>query len=291
MAKMVTAEQIDRMKKLRGEGLSYKSISEAVGCSDRTVKNWLIPGEREKQRERSRKNREKNPEYKIKWRTDNPNYYREYYEKNKEAEKERSRKYYIANTEAVKLRTNKWVEENRERYSETYRRYYKNNREARREFGRKYHIKNKEAINKRHRDRYKYNQEHGIFRRCANPEERIAYMREWRKNNREKTLASNAAYRALKAEATVGDLSEIQAIYDCAANNPDVMCYLHLDGCPYADGEKISVGDRHVDHVIPLSRGGMHTASNLAISCSRCNLSKGTKLLEELEELDDIRQN
>ena len=33
----------------------------------------------------------------------------------------------------------------------------------------------------------------------------------------------------------------------------------------------------HVDHVIPISRGGYNGPENLVISCPKCNLSKGTK--------------
>lgn len=40
-----------------------------------------------------------------------------------------------------------------------------------------------------------------------------------------------------------------------------------------------------LDHLIPYSRGGQHTAGNLITACSRCNLSKHAKTLpaESLE--------
>ena len=34
----------------------------------------------------------------------------------------------------------------------------------------------------------------------------------------------------------------------------------------------------HIDHVIPLSRGGRHSEGNLQLLCKPCNLSKGAKL-------------
>lgn len=37
----------------------------------------------------------------------------------------------------------------------------------------------------------------------------------------------------------------------------------------------------HVDHVVPISRGGPHEVSNLVIACARCNMSKGARLLSE----------
>lgn len=40
--------------------------------------------------------------------------------------------------------------------------------------------------------------------------------------------------------------------------------------------------DWHVDHIIPLSRGGQHTLNNVQVSHPRCNLSKYNKLLTEV---------
>lgn len=37
----------------------------------------------------------------------------------------------------------------------------------------------------------------------------------------------------------------------------------------------------HIDHRIPLSRGGSNAPENLCISCPKCNLSKGNKLPHE----------
>ena len=40
-------------------------------------------------------------------------------------------------------------------------------------------------------------------------------------------------------------------------------------------------GPFHLDHVVPWSRGGEHTADNLIVSCAQCNWSKGSKTVEE----------
>lgn len=36
-----------------------------------------------------------------------------------------------------------------------------------------------------------------------------------------------------------------------------------------------------MDHIVPESRGGATTVSNITLACRRCNRSKGTKTLEE----------
>jgi 5-methylcytosine-specific restriction endonuclease McrA len=38
---------------------------------------------------------------------------------------------------------------------------------------------------------------------------------------------------------------------------------------------------RTADHMLPLSRGGWHTASNLIMACNPCNSSKGNKTFDE----------
>lgn len=43
--------------------------------------------------------------------------------------------------------------------------------------------------------------------------------------------------------------------------------------CFYCDGDF-----EHVDHFIPLSKGGDHSLENVRPSCAQCNLSKGSKL-------------
>jgi 5-methylcytosine-specific restriction endonuclease McrA len=46
----------------------------------------------------------------------------------------------------------------------------------------------------------------------------------------------------------------------------------------------INVGNvYHVDHVIPLSRGGSNGPENIVIACPHCNLSKSNRLPHEWE--------
>lgn len=51
---------------------------------------------------------------------------------------------------------------------------------------------------------------------------------------------------------------------------------LERDGfrCRYC-GLEASEAQLHVDHVVPVSKGGTHGLENLVASCERCNLGKG----------------
>jgi len=37
----------------------------------------------------------------------------------------------------------------------------------------------------------------------------------------------------------------------------------------------------HIDHVVPLSKGGAHSYANVQLAHARCNLSKGASLLRK----------
>jgi len=44
--------------------------------------------------------------------------------------------------------------------------------------------------------------------------------------------------------------------------------------CPYC-GNSVGPGGHHLDHIVPVSRGGLNTVDNLVYICARCNLKKG----------------
>ncbi len=52
--------------------------------------------------------------------------------------------------------------------------------------------------------------------------------------------------------------------------------------CAYCGKKQLRVGQEimHLDHVIPLTRGGKHLESNLILCCYQCNNSKFNKLLQ-----------
>jgi len=109
----------------------------------------------------------------------------------------------------------------------------------------------------------------------------LRYRAQYKKEHASDVNAYNAAYRAFLKGAVVGatieQLAGIKEIYRRAKEDPKVRCYL----C----GKLIPKGHRHVDHIIPLSRGGKHTLSNLAIACDTCNESKCDKMPEEIGRL------
>jgi len=100
------------------------------------------------------------------------------------------------------------------------------------------------------------------------------YKARYRKEHQYQYTSYRTVRRALIAGATIGNLVEIKAIYQRAQEDPKGRCYL----C----GQKIPFGKRHVDHIIPLSKGGAHRPSNLAVACKECNRRKAAKMPEDI---------
>lgn len=57
--------------------------------------------------------------------------------------------------------------------------------------------------------------------------------------------------------------------------------------CAYCAEELVE--QFHIEHMIPVSRGGNGDWTNIAITCQACNLSKGNKTLEEFWLLEGPR--
>lgn len=57
--------------------------------------------------------------------------------------------------------------------------------------------------------------------------------------------------------------------------------FLLQENCCALCGKDIS-RRRHLDHIVPVARGGIHTASNVQFTCPHCNLSKSNRILDEI---------
>ena len=105
----------------------------------------------------------------------------------------------------------------------------------------------------------------------ANPELAKERWRKWREANPEKKSAQRQQRRALKANADGTSTAEqIKARFQ-----------YHENRCYYCGDNESGL---HVEHRIPLSRGGSNWPANLVPSCPSCNLQKGTKTETEFKK-------
>jgi 5-methylcytosine-specific restriction endonuclease McrA len=131
--------------------------------------------------------------------------------------------------------------------------FRKSNIDALRIAGRKHYAENAEKIRASDHKRY-----------LENPNRRYSM---WLKSQRR---------RAIEKEKSHG----------CVVKNTiDAIILLNNNSCVYCGGPY-----EHIDHIMPLTLGGMNCIENLTTACARCNMSKGAKLLENwLTDTIDIK--
>jgi 5-methylcytosine-specific restriction endonuclease McrA len=101
--------------------------------------------------------------------------------------------------------------------------------------------------------------------RQANKEKHRQTNRAWEQSNPQKVKAFKSKRKALVRNASVHKITnaEILKLY----SSPCFYCGLN--------------GIMHIDHVVPISRGGNHSIGNLVAACQLCNLSKSSKTIME----------
>lgn len=97
--------------------------------------------------------------------------------------------------------------------------------------------------------------------------DRSEYNSEWGKANRDKRRESTRRRKALLKGATVIEPFTKQEVWE----RDNGRCGICL--------EMADESDWHLDHVIPLSKGGQHTLANVQVSHPVCNLRKKDKIL------------
>lgn len=175
-------------------------------------------------------------------------------DKNKE-----KRKVYLEITkENRRITQRSYYEENKEKLNIKCKAYYKTNKE---------HLN---AVNKAWTDANKY--------RCA------AQQKAWRDANKERCASNKKAWCEANPEkhsATKrNNVRHRRAIKRNASGNhtiADVLNLLVLQKNKCVCCLKSIKNGYHVDHIIPLSRGGSNDKYNLQLLCAPCNLSKHAK--------------
>ena len=106
---------------------------------------------------------------------------------------------------------------------------------------------------------------------AANPNRTRLRVTKWRQANPERRREQEARRRARELAAYVAPVTaaDIARMMD----RQHGRCAAPWCDAPLADGY-------HVDHVIPLTKGGTHEPGNVQLLCPTCNMSKGAKMPE-----------
>jgi len=137
----------------------------------------------------------------------------------------------------------KWAKANPEKIKARDAKYYKANSEKVKASSAKYHRENPEKVKAKNAG--------------------------WRKENPEKAAAIKVRYKARKLNQAPEDANKtlIQRIYlECSILN-----------------KSTGYTKWHVDHIFPLSKGGLHHQNNLQLLLAKDNLSKGAKINQTIK--------
>lgn len=155
--------------------------------------------------------------------------------------------------------------------SSTHKTWVADNADRKREIDHAYHsipevkMRAMQAQQKRRCDNPEKRRIYEQKRYAANPDPQLNRQAIWSKNNPEYGRARQATRRSRKKNAggqyTPNDISEIKK--------------LQSGKCAYC---KVKLTKKlHVDHIMPLARGGTNERRNLQLLCAHCNLSKWSK--------------
>jgi 5-methylcytosine-specific restriction endonuclease McrA len=186
----------------------------------------------------------------------------------KESRSESGKQYYKKNAEVIKARSKAWYYSNRDKSLKANKLWAANNPIRSREIKSRWKKNHPAQVREEERRRYAKNPEKHIINSMRYREKHLAkyksYLYSWNRENRDKKLVNAAAYRARKLNAPGDGVStlewaDIVSSYD--------------NRCAYC----ASKGPVTMDHIVPLSTGGRHAVDNVVPACHKCNCSKGNK--------------
>lgn len=170
----------------------------------------------------------------------------------KEEKREYNHKWYLEHREEKREYDAARYNSNRDREIARAKAYNKSHAAAVEQKRKQYIDRNRERIRGR---RAKYRQQHrdGI----------ALYQHKWSEEHKDKCSKYREQRRARVRGALVEDFYRDEI-------------YKRDGGKCHICSKKVSKNNWHLDHIIPLSRGGTHTRNNVAVSCPMCNLKKHT---------------
>ena len=152
--------------------------------------------------------------------------------------------------------------------------YYQNNKDNINAMKKRRYLTNPKKFNQQSRKSYQINRIERLSQQAIYYMNNRKYFAQknkiYRNNNIDKILLRN---RQRKNLLSIFPIIQQSAIDNLLATN-DNQCFY----CKVEIKRGINL---HLDHVVPLSRGGEHSITNLVPACAFCNLKKGTKTAEE----------
>jgi 5-methylcytosine-specific restriction endonuclease McrA len=196
-----------------------------------------------------------------------------YASENKERLSIQGKIYRAENAERISLQRKNAYAEDPKKHNERTLAHYHANKEKINASTKIYREKNADAIRQRTRENYAANSEVYRERQKANrlrdPEKHREKSRLYKLANPDVVAAGNRKRKAMKKGATgTHTACDVMSIFD-GQRGLCANCKKKL----FRSGAK----KFHVDHVMPLAKGGSNDKYNLQLLCPSCNLSKHSK--------------
>ena len=188
--------------------------------------------------------------------------------------------------ECGKNKCKQWRQDNHKRYIEYSREYRKT--EQCKESKRKYNETHKELVRERKR-RYREKNINKIreydHNRRYNEETRekvLNWSRQWRANNKDHIKDYNSQYvkshmEYFRRATHIRNARVSKLEYNLTGNDWENIKKYFDNSCAYCGSKKILTQD----HVVPVTKGGGYTKSNIIPACKFCNCSKHNLDMEE----------
>lgn len=174
-----------------------------------------------------------------------------FYKNNKNAILKQRKEYYLENKEEILDKRKKYCDKNKKVILSKNREYRTKNIELLRENCKTYETDNKESLSEYRRDYY-----------IKNKEKISTYGKTYKASLNGKMSQKNSIHKRRTKEKQ-GDVTTSQFL---ELQQNAKVCY--WCNCSL---KKAKV---HIDHYVPLSKGGKHTLDNLVVSCQKCNNQK-----------------
>lgn len=158
-----------------------------------------------------------------------------------------------------KSKVKTWQQDNPEKHKERACQWNKNNSRKHGEHVRRWQHKNPDKVKKSNQKWHK-----------NNPEKVKEYQRQWTQKNHDRYIAAKHKRKALKL-GNGGSYTQ-EELY---------QQFLDQDGRCFHCGKFISPKNGkicHIDHWIPISKGGSNNIDNIRLLCPHCNLTKHDKM-------------
>jgi 5-methylcytosine-specific restriction endonuclease McrA len=190
--------------------------------------------------------------------------------------KECTKQYYQENKERIK----QYRQENRESILEQHRRYNLENKER----NRQYRQENKERLNEKKKNYYRENESFREYKRKYRQENKEHYKEIFKRyfqteKGKEIRYKAKLKRRSYKHYVSFKPHERKQILdrdkWQCQS------CGIKVHD--RRTGDWNTPDKAHIDHVIPISKGGNSEPSNLQTLCRTCNLSKNDKVELQLE--------